>query len=273
MGLNYLLHFLSSFVSNHLVCFLLLRHIYAAARKNADPSVAAPIALSRDLLLMLFISQVQRVYWSFSPPAIWDVPLPLFSWSCFIETITAPFCWLAVLYAVRKDVSLHIVVPYQFQWLVLTMGAFIAAFIWHNVGLAQGFTDPDGYPIAIEVAMSSHILDGFAIIPQLYHLAQGNKKAEALDTTGERVLNHFVALLSIGRAIRMVSWAFHIHSLYSVGMLSWDIVSHQGTRRVLLFIAPDLVHTILMGDYLYLWFRALKQQTVDPWLEQISMIV
>jgi len=272
MGLNYTFHFLSSFVSNQVAGGLLLRHIFVSRQKNGDHGGSVPIALSRDLLVMLFISQVQRIYWSFSPPAVWDVPYPLFSWGCFIETLTAPLVWLAVLYSMRKHTAAPgIETPWYLQWGSLTVGAFICACLWHK-GMSKSFTDDEGFPIAIEVAMSSHILDGFAIIPQLYHLAQGYKKSE-VDSSGEKVLSHFVALLSIGRVIRMFSWALHLQGLYSMGMLSWNIFTNEATQRVLLFMAPDLLHTLFMGDYMYLWFRALKQQTVDPWLEQMSMMV
>ena len=32
------------------------------------------------------------------------------------------------------------------------------------------------------------------------------------------------------------------------------------------FIIPDVLHTLIMGDYLYLWMGKVKQDSIDPFV-------
>lgn len=32
------------------------------------------------------------------------------------------------------------------------------------------------------------------------------------------------------------------------------------------FIIPDVLHTFIMGDYLYLWMKKVKRDSIDPFV-------
>mmetsp|Transcript_34003 Transcript_34003/g.72187 ORF Transcript_34003/g.72187 Transcript_34003/m.72187 type:complete len:217 (+) Transcript_34003:71-721(+) len=77
-------------------------------------------------------------------------------------------------------------------------------------------------------------LECLGVIPQLDLM---RRMAEI-----EPLTSHYVGLLVIARAARMVFWG---------------VLFYMGEHFLQLFIA-DLLHTILTADYMYLWFKKLR---------------
>jgi ER lumen protein retaining receptor len=83
------------------------------------------------------------------------------------------------------------------------------------------------------VAFTMYV-EAVALIPQLW-LIRKMDDVEALTS-------HYIGLLVIARAVRMVFWM---------------ILFIEGDRFISLFLA-DIFHTVLSADYLYLWIRKLR---------------
>lgn len=89
------------------------------------------------------------------------------------------------------------------------------------------------WSIQILVAFTMYV-EALGLLPQLY-LMRNMHEIEPLTS-------HYVALLVIARAIRMLFW----------GVLFW-----MGEHFLQLFLA-DVIHTLLSADYMWLWFKKLR---------------
>ena len=70
--------------------------------------------------------------------------------------------------------------------------------------------------------------------------------------------SHFVGLLSLGRVLRMTFWGIISAGLWWRGEAQ---ASYLWT-----FIVPDVIHTAIMGDYLYIWMKKVKLDRIDPYI-------
>jgi hypothetical protein len=80
-------------------------------------------------------------------------------------------------------------------------------------------------------------LDTFGMLPQLWLLYSAD--SESLPASW---VSHFVGLMCIDRVARIIFWVGYF----------WN------GPYLLSFIVPDVVHTLLMADYIYLWARLVK---------------
>ncbi len=96
------------------------------------------------------------------------------------------------------------------------------------------------------------ILDGFAMIPQVIIVAcsEGPTAPAA---------SHFVGLLSLGRFLRMAFWV-------------WLLLHPDSGQAIWTFVLPDLVHTVIMADFLFHWLKRVKRDQLDPVLERMARL-
>merc|ERR1712070_1199478 len=87
------------------------------------------------------------------------------------------------------------------------------------------------------------------MVPQMHMIAYNTQ----LRLTS--AASHFVGLLCLGRVLRMAFWGVLLFVQY--------MNDHHNAHYIWTFIVPDLVHTVIMGDFLYLWFKKVKRDHLD----------
>ncbi len=145
----------------------------------------------------------------------------------------------------------------------------MAGLSWQNFGPYKLYED-EGFPYAMDIACVSHVLDGLALIPQIFALTKG---VEGSAANLHPCISHFVGILSLGRFFRMVSWCLHLVFIFQLVWGTGRRLKAGVLERILLFAVPDVFHTIMMGDFLYVWCKKVKEQTLDPWFHKINMII
>jgi len=89
------------------------------------------------------------------------------------------------------------------------------------------------------------VLDGTAMVPQVFLVATTPPNQHSPDA------NHFVGLLCLGRLFRTFFWV-------------WLVLHPDSGHAVWTFVVPDLLHTIVMGDYLYHWLAKVRKEKILP---------
>merc|ERR1712194_240703 len=75
---------------------------------------------------------------------------------------------------------------------------------------------------------------------------------------------HFVGFLALARVFRVTFWLSTVSSMYAD--------THEGDwALVATLVLPDVLQTLLFGDFLLSWLRRVKQTAVDPFVEKVSL--
>ena len=98
------------------------------------------------------------------------------------------------------------------------------------------------------------------MIPQIHVLSDASAAVNKTELKTET--SHFVALLSLGRALRIFFWL----SMLIPSIMHGDLHSYY----IGAFIIPDIVYTIIMGDFLYVWFKIMRRKHVDGDVEMVG---
>lgn len=62
--------------------------------------------------------------------------------------------------------------------------------------------------------------------------------------------SYFMGLLCLGRCLRMLFWLV--------------LVGHpESGETLLVFVLPDCLHTVVMGNYLYCWLNKVRREATD----------
>lgn len=233
--------------------FILLVH-HSKIERRAWEKEKAELMVSKDLQIMLFIGTCLRVYWSLSPPAVWSDEAMFIQWISFFDVMVSPVVWFIVLVNIGLKQKKFADAPVYMRWHVLSALALFFGFC--GTKFLPSLETEESWPYADSIVIWNMVLDGLAMVPQMYHVAHSNEKA-----TPEA--SHFVGLLCLGRVFRMIFWTvISMHLLWrgdSSGSYLWT------------FIIPDVIHTVIMGDYLYLWAKKVKRDRIDPYLSNIAV--
>ena len=92
-------------------------------------------------------------------------------------------------------------------------------------------------------------------IPKHPHLPVVSSPSPVSETAG-----YFMGFLAFGRLLRVLFWVALFLSP-NLGQGIWT------------FMVPDVLHTLVMGDYLYQFMKKLKRETVDPVLTDLFFTV
>jgi ER lumen protein retaining receptor len=157
-----------------------------------------------------------------------------------IYEANSAFILLSVL-EIILSVGASVGLVYNFYKLKHTTTASVPTYMSYPVivpaSLVVGFVvNPSGwftFTSQALVAFSMYV-EAVALIPQLWLI----RKMEDV----EALTSHYIALLVIARALRMVFWV---------------ILFLDGDTFLSLFLA-DVFHTVLSADYLYLWVKKLR---------------
>jgi hypothetical protein len=208
------------------------------------------IMVSRDLQIMLMIGAFLRVYWSCSPPPVWSEEETFIQYMSITDVFASPILWTAVVYLIGLKQKKYTQAPMHFSWPALTFAALICGAI--GARFLPPLDTPESWPFADTVIMFNMVLDGFAMIPQMHLIAHSDDKASS-------EASHFVGLLCLGRVLRMMFWM----TLFVAQIMMGD---GEHGHYIWTFIVPDVVHTVIMGDYLYLWLKKVKKDQIEPML-------
>jgi hypothetical protein len=195
--------------------------------------------ISKDIQILTFMSTIFRWFWSTdlsSDAPIWEEGHWCFKWLCYIELLISTGVWGAVVLLVKAPERENRVLPWWTRW--------YSCLVWSLSGPALLCLNPDFWNPRVRFTLEAYTvpwnmaLDTFGMLPQLYLLYSADT-----DKLPASWVSHFVGLMCIDRVARVVFWiGYFWHGPY-----------------LLSFIIPDLVHTLLMADYIYLWVKLVKK--------------
>lgn len=231
-------------------------HLKKTAPIDRESEPAPKPIISKDMQVMLFIGSLLRVYWSVSPPSVWSDEVMVVQWISIADVFCSPMVWAAVLYTIGMQQNVKFETPIWGSWPVLTLAAGLLGMC--GAPFLPPLENDNSFPFADTFVVFNMVLDGFAMVPQMALLAYSKEK-----TSSEG--SHFVGLLCLGRMFRMVFWAILLVSQYTRG------VSHG--HYIWTFIVPDIVHSAIMGDFLYVWMQRVKRDQIDPYMSGLAVNV
>ena len=96
------------------------------------------------------------------------------------------------------------------------------------------------FPYADKATIFNFSADVLALLPQLFVISHSEDDYCSTST------RDFVGLLGLARIFRLTFWTLNFFSNLFSGMpLMW----------LCPFVIPDLIHTLVMGQYIYLWVK------------------
>ncbi len=264
-------------VSGNMVAAVIL--LVADWRTRSTPEIGSirkdpgRIVLSRDVLVMRVIGAWLRVYWGMSPPSVWDLSNKFYSLVTCIDVLSAPLLWMLVWWRLGSNALrgswCDPKLPWYVGWPFLSFLSVALGLPWLYWGPYQVYED-DGFPYAMDVLAVSFVLDGLAFLPQMFALSQGK---EGSASNLHPCIGHFVGALSLCHCLRTVSYAVHLSVMLEVvGPVGGTGRFYQAgeVRRVLLIAIPDLFHSIMVADFVYMWSRKVKEQSWDRWIQDLN---
>jgi len=274
---------MSSVCVNAAAITVMTGHFYGEDKKEMQ-------TCSKDLMILMFIGTLLRAYWSHSPPEVWsdeDIFVQLFGQ---IDSVMSPLVWITLIFTVgQAQVAEPAYRPIWAKWWFLSA---IASFIGIMCPVIFSYHElpEEAFPFTIPTAISNLLIEVSAMIPQILLNAYGWEKISTQSNTKSVVSNgsqsvslspyttvavvqsrwaasttpHFVGFLSLGRVFRAIFWLATVKSL-------WNDDASGDWALVLTLVLPDVLHSVLLGDFLVRWLRQFKEQTVDPWVHQVSL--
>lgn len=146
-------------------------------------------------------------------------------------------------------------VPIYLSWPVLTFAGVLCALVGPT--LMGSYDDFSSWDYAVHMVVFNMTIEALAMIPQMHMIAYS--KARASQST-----SHFVGLLSLGRVLRVLFW---------ITLLGPKIIQGHYAGVMWEFVLPDIIHTIIMGDYLWLWMKKVKRDQIDGMISQYAVNV
>lgn len=146
-------------------------------------------------------------------------------------------------------------VPIYLSWPVLALAGVLCALVGPT--LMGSYDDFSSWDYAVHMVVFNMTIEALAMIPQMHMIAYS--KAKASPST-----SHFVGLLSLGRVLRVLFW---------LTLLGPKILQGHYAGVMWEFVLPDIIHTIIMGDYLWLWMKKVKRDKIDGMISEFAMNV
>lgn len=282
-------------------------------RDESSPSDNTKMLVSKDLQVLLALGSFARVYWSVSPPPVWSSEPMLIQWLSWADVYATPLIWVAVVLLVTFQQEVEVLVkktqekingednqqssqnqfgsygnemnsfgndsmhqrsgfgqesyekvsygkddyevPIYLSWPVLTLAGVLCALLGPT--LMGSYDDFSSWDYAVHMVVFNMTIEALAMIPQMHMIAYS--KARASPST-----SHFVGLLSLGRLLRVIFW---------ITLLGPKILQGHYAGVMWEFVLPDIIHTIIMGDYLWLWMKKVKRDQIDGMISHVAMNV
>lgn len=239
--MDVLLYYFSNILATIAAVLLLKVYICGQSERNGK---FATLLISRDLEVLLGVSAVARAYWSFSPPPVWNSDPGWIQAIAMLDTVSAIGLWCVIMKVGSSQKRAVTEIPWYLRWpAVLTFGVGIAI-------AGQYFVDDQpsegSWHYAGFMVMFNMALDTLAMMPQMYTI-QNAEDGASTETC------HFVGLLAFARLLRMLFWGVSLVQQYFYA--SW--------ANMWPFIVPDVVHTLIMGEYLWLWGKKIQRDSME----------
>ena len=179
--------------------------------------------LTFETQLMFLIGGLSRIIWTKETRLI-NI------WFIWVELLLAIVLSVYIIFLFRKykHTQFHGDIYNPFNWKILVPACLVLCFFFHP-------GTKNEYYITLQMLVSfSMFMEGCGLLPQIYLM---RKIGEVETMTG-----HYMLCLGIARLFRMVFW----------------IMSYfKGDTFVYLIIA-DLIHTVLLGDFTYYYFKSSR---------------
>eukprot|EP00397_Hematodinium_sp_SG-2012_P012296 GEMP01012462.1.p1 GENE.GEMP01012462.1~~GEMP01012462.1.p1 ORF type:complete len:221 (+),score=35.83 GEMP01012462.1:257-919(+) len=175
--------------------------------------------LSIDTQIAFFLAALSRCCWTLDTRLVETS----FSYLELAASVGASGYILYLCRAYRHTTTKRASTPFRIFVIAPISVAF--AFVFHP--------GDDWFSLQILVSFTMY-MEALGLLPQLWLMRHMHEI--------EPLTSHYVALLVIARAFRMIFW----------GVLFW-----MGEHFLQLFLA-DILHTLLSADYMYLWLKKLR---------------
>lgn len=240
-----------------LVLKVYLQQLVFTNSESTQKPTYKKLLVAPDLELMLFFSALARAYWSFSPPPVWERDPLVLRVIASTDCVFSIFLWgfitvFGLFYRQQIKQKVKACVdnnsfdgsPYPI-WCKSYVLLGIAT-VFALVGLHFVEDEETGWYGADFMVMFNMAVDTLAMIPQMWII--NNAEAEASSETC-----HFVGLLGTARMLRMLFWATTV-----MQTLMYD--SYTGIWP---FVIPDIIHTAIMGEYIWLWSKKIQRDSME----------
>lgn len=204
----------------------------------------------------------------------------------------------------RAQTAVPAVRPLYAQWHYLVTVAVVLGFVLSQVMPFLNLP-AEAFPFTIPAAIATLLVELSAMIPQTLLTAHGWKKTSSLkesssndpkkrsstieDSTYENNVDvsgsvlktplalvirrweastqpHFVGFLCLGRVFRLLFWLITVANMWAL--------THEGDwALVFTLVIPETIHCVLFGDFLMHWLHKIKNSAVDPFVNQVSVIL
>lgn len=261
---------LALYLLGNWLCLAAAYNVVALVKNDKD---RVPDTMSKDTMICLFIGSVVRIYWGSSPPAIWDEEPVVLEWLCKIDLVVTVCIWAYCAFLVsssckevsetqrsireeeerldnqtdKRAQSFLITAQKKCNWITVLLTSAVVGFVV-SLFLPSLHTE-EAFPLLDFSVVFGTILDGMALVPQILLIAKSVQVAPPQSGS-------FVGCLCLGRVFRMMFWVVALfHPECGMGLVT--------------FLVPDLVHTVVMGEYLYEWLKKTKSERIDPFLQNM----
>ncbi|CAD7950301.1 unnamed protein product [Amoebophrya sp. A120] len=243
------------------LCCIAAAGLLAKQLLTSNVNTETSLHISKDLQYMLFFGSVFRLYWSLSPPEIWSEEATIVQYLCFADLAGTVLLWglCAVLSTkfgknlyweltgVRsQDSKAKAKKPAEgftalLTWPILSVAAGVLA--WLATHVLPSLSGPTAWPFVDWAVVWNMLIDGMAMLPQILTLSASEEKTP-------RITSHFVGLLCVGRVLRMIFWI-------------WLVFHPEAGHAMWTFILPDLMHSVVMADFLYHYVQKVKRDAKE----------
>lgn len=287
---------LSSVCANAAAVTVMGAHVFAREKKETQ-------SCSQDLMVLMFCGTLFRAYWSHSPPEVWSEEHIILQLGGQVDSFISPLVWGTLLATVGQATKFRAAVrPVYAQWNYL-LGAAIAIGLFLPLLLPFHELPEEAFPLTISAAIANLLVELSAMIPQTLLTAHGWQNEAVANTNVNKVEDddhkysmvngkdelscnlsplvnthlavvqrrwaasstpHFVGFLALARVFRIIFWLSTVWSMWAD--------THEGDwALVTTLVLPDVLQTLLFGDFLMQWLRQFKETTVDPFVEKVSL--
>lgn len=307
----------ASIVLYHYLYFGLISSSPLANRRDIPGSTAAfdyfshdsdrDLQISKDMLAMLFISALARVYWSVSPDAIYSDEGPLVQVTAILDLSLTPLVWgLCVLFSNR--IFWDNVVTSMRESGISGAGSLLksgsgftanerASFQRSRRDDVDGEGDAEVHPHMRYVAWPKLTFAAFLVSLLLFNILPsiGSQSAHAFPKVEFFfLLNLIIDGFALFPQIMLVTKsranseshanrekASNFLGLLCLGRLTRMIFwlslwlfsgVGQDTGKIWFGLIPDALHCLILSDFVVAWAKKIRVETVQPWMRAANIL-
>lgn len=298
---------------------MLLHYLRSGLQTRAPPGAAfdyyshdsdRDLHISKDLLMMFFLSSLCRVYWSISPDPVYHGESVFLQVMALLDLLCTPVVW--GLCVVCSNTWVWTAVVAKMRSSSRLAGSEISSLLGSTGASSDKFLrtgnrsdDIDGE----DVGESRHMkmvawsrLTGIAfivsvvlrfVLPDIQEFSNHGYPMVELALILNLILDGFAILPQIMLVAKRSHLTTESHAnaqkasnflgLQCVSrvlrMLFWTMMYLQEgpsgenvTTSLWTMIIPDAVHSLIMADYMWIWINRVRVETIEPWMRQAALL-